>query len=34
MMTPEYDWWFFKRVNDNVPISSQENTRSIEETCK
>ncbi|MBA0840885.1 hypothetical protein Goarm_003423 [Gossypium armourianum] len=33
MMTPEYDWWFFKRVNDNVPMSSQENTRPIEETC-
>ncbi|MFQ6637724.1 hypothetical protein Gotur_014180 [Gossypium turneri] len=31
MTTPEYDWWWGKRVNDNVPMSSQENTRPIEE---
>ncbi|MBA0753470.1 hypothetical protein Gogos_019792 [Gossypium gossypioides] len=31
MMTPKYDWWWGKRVNDNVPSSSQENTRPIEE---
>ncbi|MBA0872842.1 hypothetical protein Goshw_021656 [Gossypium schwendimanii] len=31
MTTPEYDWWWGKRVNDNIPMSSQENTRPIEE---
>ncbi|MBA0619026.1 hypothetical protein Godav_028279 [Gossypium davidsonii] len=31
MTTPEYDWWWVKRINDNVPSSSQESTRSIEE---
>ncbi|MBA0770842.1 hypothetical protein Gotri_019414 [Gossypium trilobum] len=31
MTTPEYDWWRGKRFNDNVPESSQENTRPIEE---
>ncbi|MBA0869190.1 hypothetical protein Goshw_024418 [Gossypium schwendimanii] len=31
MMTPEYDWWCGKQINDNVPSSSQENTRPIEE---
>ncbi|MBA0648471.1 hypothetical protein Goklo_016188 [Gossypium klotzschianum] len=31
MTTPEYDWWWGKRVNDNVSMSSQENTRPIEE---
>ncbi|MBA0818931.1 hypothetical protein Gohar_021741 [Gossypium harknessii] len=31
MMTLEYDWWWGKRVNDNVLVSSQENTRLIEE---
>ncbi|MBA0612558.1 hypothetical protein Godav_013152 [Gossypium davidsonii] len=31
MTTPEYDWWWGKRVNENVPMSSQENTRPIEE---
>ncbi|MBA0654405.1 hypothetical protein Goklo_021415 [Gossypium klotzschianum] len=30
MTTPEYDWWWVKRINDNVPSSSQESTRSIE----
>ncbi|MBA0754125.1 hypothetical protein Gogos_005531 [Gossypium gossypioides] len=28
--TSEYDWWWGKRVNDNAPVSNQENTRSIE----
>ncbi|MBA0875751.1 hypothetical protein Goshw_016235 [Gossypium schwendimanii] len=31
MTTPEYDWWWGKRVNDNVAVSSQESTRPIEE---
>ncbi|MBA0813045.1 hypothetical protein Gohar_026932, partial [Gossypium harknessii] len=31
MTAPEYDWWWSKRVNDNVPVSSQENTRPIKE---
>ncbi|KAG8472105.1 hypothetical protein CXB51_036832 [Gossypium anomalum] len=31
MITPEYDRWFKKRVNDNVPRSSLENTRPIME---
>ncbi|MFQ6650707.1 hypothetical protein Gotur_022328 [Gossypium turneri] len=31
MTTPEYDWWWCKRVNDNVRMLSQENTRPIEE---
>ncbi|MBA0754747.1 hypothetical protein Gogos_022094 [Gossypium gossypioides] len=31
MTTLEYDWWWGKRVNDNVPMSSQENTLPIEE---
>ncbi|MBA0629456.1 hypothetical protein Godav_024012 [Gossypium davidsonii] len=31
MTTLEYDWWWGKRVNDNVLKSSHENTRSIEE---
>ncbi|MBA0577025.1 hypothetical protein Golob_006942 [Gossypium lobatum] len=26
MMTPDYDWWWGKQINDNVPSSSQENT--------
>ncbi|MBA0634560.1 hypothetical protein Godav_025296, partial [Gossypium davidsonii] len=29
--TPEYDWLWAKRVNYNVPLSSQKNTRPIEE---
>ncbi|MBA0818437.1 hypothetical protein Gohar_022018 [Gossypium harknessii] len=29
MTTPKYDWWQGKRFNDNVPESSQENTRPI-----
>ncbi|MBA0803714.1 hypothetical protein Gohar_013894 [Gossypium harknessii] len=31
MTTLEYDWWWGKRVNDNIPVLSQENTRPIEE---
>ncbi|MBA0625953.1 hypothetical protein Godav_003697 [Gossypium davidsonii] len=31
MTTPEYDWWWGKRINDNVPSSCEENTRPIEE---
>ncbi|MBA0668206.1 hypothetical protein Goklo_001149 [Gossypium klotzschianum] len=31
LTTLEYVWWWGKRVNDNVPISSQENIRPIEE---
>ncbi|KAA3481492.1 coiled-coil domain-containing protein 102A-like protein [Gossypium australe] len=31
MTTPEYDWWWGQRTNDNIPTSDQENTRSIEE---
>ncbi|MBA0638051.1 hypothetical protein Godav_029444, partial [Gossypium davidsonii] len=31
MMTPEYDWWWGKRINDNIPVSSEENTRPTEE---
>ncbi|MBA0879704.1 hypothetical protein Goshw_029943 [Gossypium schwendimanii] len=27
----EYDWWWGKRVNNNITVSSQENTRPIEE---
>ncbi|KAA3479436.1 vimentin-like [Gossypium australe] len=31
MTTPEYSWWWGKRVNDNIPMPSQENTRLIED---
>ncbi|MFQ6622086.1 hypothetical protein Gotur_003068 [Gossypium turneri] len=31
MTTPEYDWWWGKRVNDKASVSSEENTRPIEE---
>ncbi|MBA0878111.1 hypothetical protein Goshw_022519 [Gossypium schwendimanii] len=31
LTSPKYDWWWGKRVNDNVHSSSQENTQSIEE---
>ncbi|MBA0670258.1 hypothetical protein Goklo_029211 [Gossypium klotzschianum] len=31
MTTSEYDWWWGKRVNDNAPMPSPENTRPIEE---
>ncbi|MBA0873883.1 hypothetical protein Goshw_008644 [Gossypium schwendimanii] len=30
MMTSEYDWWWGKRVNNNIPMSSPKNTRPIE----
>ncbi|MBA0700869.1 hypothetical protein Goari_022352 [Gossypium aridum] len=29
--TPKYNWEWGKRVNDNIPMSSQENIRPIEE---
>ncbi|MBA0655925.1 hypothetical protein Goklo_008341, partial [Gossypium klotzschianum] len=29
--TPKYDWWWGKRVNDNVSSSSQDSTQPIEE---
>ncbi|MBA0788696.1 hypothetical protein Gotri_026321, partial [Gossypium trilobum] len=31
MITPEYSEWWVKRINDNVPGLSQENSQSIEE---
>ncbi|MBA0584403.1 hypothetical protein Gorai_015218 [Gossypium raimondii] len=31
MTTPKYDRWWGQRINDNIPTSNQENTRSIEE---
>ncbi|XP_016745075.1 uncharacterized protein [Gossypium hirsutum] len=31
MTTLEYDWWRDQRINENIPMSDQENTRSIEE---
>ncbi|KAL1152277.1 hypothetical protein V6Z11_A09G096900 [Gossypium hirsutum] len=31
MMTPEYEWWWFRRVNDNIPRQNQGNTQPIEE---
>ncbi|MBA0754291.1 hypothetical protein Gogos_022075 [Gossypium gossypioides] len=31
MTTPECDWWWGKRINDNVPLASQESTRPIKE---
>ncbi|MFQ6649667.1 hypothetical protein Gotur_022894 [Gossypium turneri] len=31
MMTPEYSWWWGKRIYDNIPVSSQANIRLIEE---
>ncbi|MBA0756677.1 hypothetical protein Gogos_019958 [Gossypium gossypioides] len=31
MTTLEYSWWWGKRVNDNIPMSNQEDTRPIEE---
>ncbi|MBA0739031.1 hypothetical protein Gogos_012331 [Gossypium gossypioides] len=30
MTTSEYDWWWGKKVNDNIPVLSQEITRPIE----
>ncbi|MBA0868337.1 hypothetical protein Goshw_011975 [Gossypium schwendimanii] len=26
MSTQEYDWWWGKRINDNVPLARQEST--------
>ncbi|MBA0742474.1 hypothetical protein Gogos_015525 [Gossypium gossypioides] len=26
MTTPAYDWWWGKRINNNIPVLSQENT--------
>ncbi|KAK5793894.1 uncharacterized protein LOC108462489 [Gossypium arboreum] len=34
MVTPEYDGWFKKRVNDNVPRPSLENTRPMVEQLR
>ena len=31
MTTPEYNEWWVRRINDNVPKISQENSQSIEE---
>ena len=31
MTTPEYEWWWGKRVNDNIPRQNQGNTQPIEE---
>ncbi|MBA0575149.1 hypothetical protein Golob_012240 [Gossypium lobatum] len=31
MTTPEYDRWWGQRINDNIPMSNQENTHSVEE---
>ncbi|KAG8489954.1 hypothetical protein CXB51_015944 [Gossypium anomalum] len=31
MTTPEYEWWWGKRVNDNVPKPNQGDTQPIEE---
>ncbi|MBA0754538.1 hypothetical protein Gogos_022239, partial [Gossypium gossypioides] len=31
MMTFKYSWWWSKRINNNIPASSQEDVRSIEE---
>ncbi|MBA0738314.1 hypothetical protein Gogos_011693 [Gossypium gossypioides] len=31
MTTPEYKWWWKRRINDNIPVSSQEDARPIEE---
>ncbi|MFQ6662452.1 hypothetical protein Gotur_030288 [Gossypium turneri] len=31
MTTPEYSEWWVKRINDNIPGSSLENSQSIEE---
>ncbi|MFQ6659307.1 hypothetical protein Gotur_028243, partial [Gossypium turneri] len=30
MTTPEYDEWWVRRINDNIPKPSQENSQSIE----
>ncbi|KAL1155590.1 hypothetical protein V6Z11_A08G035300 [Gossypium hirsutum] len=31
MTTPEYEWWWGRRVNDNIPRQNQGNTQPIEE---
>ncbi|MFQ6669001.1 hypothetical protein Gotur_034427 [Gossypium turneri] len=31
MTTPEYSWWWERRINDNIPVLSQEDVRPIEE---
>ncbi|MFQ6634074.1 hypothetical protein Gotur_011932 [Gossypium turneri] len=31
MTTPEYSWWWGRRINDNTLVSSQEDIRPIEE---
>ncbi|MFQ6659759.1 hypothetical protein Gotur_028527 [Gossypium turneri] len=31
MTTPEYSWWWERRINDNIPVLSQEDVRLIEE---
>ncbi|MFQ6658067.1 hypothetical protein Gotur_027495 [Gossypium turneri] len=31
MTTPEYSWWWERRINDNIPVSSQEDFRPIKE---
>ncbi|MFQ6628849.1 hypothetical protein Gotur_007663 [Gossypium turneri] len=31
MTTPEYNEWWSKRINDNIPGPNQEGSRSIEE---
>ncbi|MBA0755223.1 hypothetical protein Gogos_022314 [Gossypium gossypioides] len=31
MTTPEYNEWLVKRINDNIPGPSQENSQSVEE---
>ncbi|MBA0730445.1 hypothetical protein Golax_025693 [Gossypium laxum] len=31
MITPEYNEWWVRKINDNIPKISQENGQSIEE---
>ncbi|MBA0755655.1 hypothetical protein Gogos_021170 [Gossypium gossypioides] len=31
MMTPEYNKWWVRRINDNIPEPSRENSQSMEE---
>ncbi|MBA0784755.1 hypothetical protein Gotri_026031 [Gossypium trilobum] len=31
MTTPEYNEWWVRRINDNIPEQSHENSQSIEE---
>ncbi|MBA0755866.1 hypothetical protein Gogos_021719 [Gossypium gossypioides] len=31
MMTPEYNEWLVRKINDNIPEPSHENSQSIEE---